>query len=358
MQGKSTLADFLIKEWLLLASAAGFVLTSLFVAHLPSYSLDEIEVLAILFTLFVAVKGLERCGFIENISNRLEKGKWIPLKLVLATFFLSMLITNDAALIVIIPLTLALNVERKDILIILEALAANAGSALTPFGNPQNLYIYWYYNLKPLTFITEIAPYSLVFLILLSIASLLVKNENNISSQKTTVKINKKSAVYVVLIVLVLLAVLRLLPVAVIAVVPLYVLLFDRKSLQVDYALLFSLFFFFGLADNMKALLAVEVSHSEHVFIFSALASQFLSNVPVALLFANFTTKWQALLWGTNAGGFGSLFGSIANLIAYKLYVNHKNINNSAMFTIKFLALGYISFFISIGLYFLVKNII
>ncbi len=358
MKRSNPLFDFLAKEWLLVASAAGFVLTSLYAAHLPAYSLDELEVLAILFTLFIAVKGLEHSGFIKNLSHRLEKGRLIPLKLVLATFFLSMLITNDAALIVLVPLTLALNVKRKDILIILEALASNAGSAFTPFGNPQNLYIYWFYNLKPLTFIEEIAPYSVVFLILLSMASFMVKDKNNISRKKAAGRINKNSIIYIVLILIVLLAVLRLLPVAVIGVVLLYVLLFDRKSLRVDYALLFSLFFFFGLADNMKMLLAVEISHSEHVFLFSALASQFLSNVPVALLFANFTSQWQALLWGTNAGGFGSLFGSVANLIAYKLYVTHEDTNNPGLFTLKFLVLGYASFFISIGLYFFFKNII
>ena len=357
MKIQSPLFDFFMKEWLLVTSAAGFILTSFYVAHLPVYSLDEIEVLAILFTLFVAVKGLERCGFIENLSRRLEKGKLIPLKLVLATFFLSMLISNDAALIVLIPLTLALNIERKDVLVILEALASNAGSALTPFGNPQNLYIYWFYNLKPFTFIVEIAPYSFVFLILLSLASFLIKNKDTISSKKATGKINRNSTIYIVLILIILLAVLRLLPVPAVGVVLLYVILFDRKSLRVDYALLFSLFFFFGLADNMKMLLGVEIGHSEHVFMFSALASQFLSNVPVALLFANFTTKWQALLWGTNVGGFGSLFGSVANLIAYKLYVNHKKSNNSGMFTVKFLLMGYLSFFIGIGLYFLLKNI-
>jgi Na+/H+ antiporter NhaD/arsenite permease-like protein len=104
-------------------------------------------VLFILFVLFVVVKGLQRSGLLLRLSQRIEGGQFIPLKLVIATFCLSMLVTNDVALTVIVPLTLFLNIDRKDVLVILEALAANAGSALTLFGNPQNLFIYWFYQI-------------------------------------------------------------------------------------------------------------------------------------------------------------------------------------------------------------------
>ena len=135
-----------------------------------------------------------------------------------------------------------------------------------------------------------------------------------------------------------------------------FVLIFDRKALRVDYALLFSFLFFFGIADNMKVIVASEISHSGHIFLFSALASQVMSNVPVTLLFAKFTSNWQALLWGANAGGFGSLFGSLANLIAYKIYVTHEGTNNTAVFTARFLMMGYVALFVSIGLYFLLHH--
>lgn len=134
--------DFVLKEWLLIASGIGFALFSLYTKHLPIYSINELQVLFILFVLFITVNGLQKSGLLLKIAQSIEKGKVIPLKLVLATFFLSMLVTNDIALIVIVPLTLSLNINRKDILVILEALAANSGSAFTPIGNPQNLYIY------------------------------------------------------------------------------------------------------------------------------------------------------------------------------------------------------------------------
>jgi len=281
----------------------------------------------------------------------MEKGKALPLKLVVTTYFLSMLVTNDIALIVIVPLTLSLNINRKDILVILEALAANAGSALTPFGNPQNLFIYWSYGVHPVTFIETIAPFSLVFIGLLIVSSFFVRIRNNLQ-ENVTQKINKKAYIYGVLLFVILLTVLHILPISTGILVVLFALIFDRKALLIDYALLFSFLFFFGIADNLKILLASEINHSGHIFLFSALASQVMSNVPSTLLFAKFTSNWQALLWGTNAGGFGSLFGSLANLIAYKIYVTHEGTSNTARFTAKFLIMGYAALFVSIGLYF------
>ncbi|NIA28944.1 MAG: hypothetical protein GWP06_03410 [Actinobacteria bacterium] len=354
---QNALFDFILKEWLLIAAASGLVLTSVYSRRLPNYSKQEMQILFLLFALFVAVKGLERSGFLSRLSQNIEKGKAISLKLLVATFFLSMLITNDVALIVIVPLTLTVNVDRKDILVILEALAANAGSALTPFGNPQNLFIYWYYGLSPAEFILAIAPFSFVFLALLVVSSFIVKAKNTRQHPTALEHGGNASYIYGVLLIIVLLAVLRVLPISVGFLVILYVLLFDRKSLHVDYALLLSFYFFFGLAENLKTLLATEMRHSGHIFLFSALVSQFMSNVPAALLFAKFTMHWKALLWGTNVGGFGGLFGSLANLIAYKLYITNENTNKPILFTAKFLLLGYAAFFIGIGLFFVLEKI-
>ncbi len=343
---------FILKEWLVIASGAGLILTAFYTKHFPSYSTQEIQVLFILFVLFIAVNGLRESGAIFKTAQNMERGKALSLKLILTTFFLSMVVTNDVALIVMVPLTLSLNINKKDILVILEALAANSGSALTPIGNPQNLFIYWSYGVNPGTFIKTIAPFSLVFLGLLIASSLFVNVKTKLK-EMTVQKINKKAYVYGALLFIVLLTILHVLPVLSGIVVILFALIFDRKTLHVDYALLFSLLFFFGIADNLKIILVSEISHSGHIFLFSALASQVMSNVPAALLFAKFTSNWQALLWGTNAGGFGSLFGSLANLIAYKIYITHEATNNTAMFTAKFLIMGYAALSVSIGLYFI-----
>jgi len=294
-----------------------------------------------------------------RFSQYFEKGPAIAFKLVAATFFLSMLVTNDVALVVVVPLTLTLNVDRLDILVILEALAANAGSALTPFGNPQNLFIYWYYILQPVQFITAMAPFALLFFVILVMISCAVGTGNNGNHEIAVENVQSSAYIYGILLLAVLLSVLRFLPALTGMLVIAYALLRDRRSLRVDYALLVSFFFFFGLAENMKFMLAAEIKHAGHVFLFSALASQVMSNVPAALLFAKFTPNWKALLWGTNAGGFGSLFGSFANLIAYRFYVTHKQVNqagNQALFTAKFLAMGYGAFFLAIGWYFVLQR--
>ncbi len=355
MKTKFTLIDFVLREWLVIASGVGFVVTSLFTRQFPHYTLNEIEVLFILFVLFVVVNGLQRSGLLLKLTRSIEKGKAIPLKLVLATFFLSMLVTNDIALVVIVPLTLSLNINRKDILVILEALSANSGSALTPIGNPQNIYIYWFYNVSLGAFIKTIAPFSLFILLLLIVFSIFIKIRNN-SKEYQVGKISGKAYVYVTLFIIVLLTVFRVFPVSIGLVVLLFALLFDRKALQIDYALLLSFFFFFGIADNFRTILTSEITHSGNVFLLSALASQIMSNVPTTLLFAKFTSNWEALLWGSNVGGFGSLFGSLANLIAYKFYITHDSPKNVKKFTVKFLAIGYIALLLSMALYFLLKN--
>jgi Na+/H+ antiporter NhaD/arsenite permease-like protein len=344
--------DFILKEWLLILSATGVILTSFYIHQLPTYSLQEIEVLFILFLLFVAVNGLQKSGLILKIAQHIERGKALPLKLVLTTFFLSMFVTNDIALIVIVPLTLSLRIHRKDILVILEALAANAGSALTPLGNPQNLFLYWFYQVPPQVFIKTIAPFSLLFLLLLIAAALLLKSPPP-PKKIIPEKLKKKAYLYAALLWLVFLTILHILPVWVGGIVLLFALLFDRQALRIDYSLLLTFFFFFGIAENLKTILLPEITSSEHLFLFSALTSQLMSNVPTALLFAKFTSNWPDLLWGVNAGGFGSLFGSLANLIAYKIYLTHDTTDKPGNFTIKFLLIGYVAFFISAGLYFI-----
>jgi Na+/H+ antiporter NhaD/arsenite permease-like protein len=302
LKPQDTWLHFILKEWLLLASAAGLVVTSAYLNRLPSFSVAEVQVLFILLALFVAIKGLEHSGLILRLSKIIEQGKFIPLKLVITTFFLSMIVTNDIALIAIIPLTLVLNTNRKDILVILEALAANAGSALTPFGNPQNLFIYWFYGIHPETFITSIAPFSLIFLVLLVVTSLFVRTINN-TILKKEVKIKYPAFIYGALSLTVILTVFRILPVLFGSIVVIYAIIFDRRSLRIDYTILLTFTCFFGLAENVKGIFASSLEHSGYVFILSALLSQIVSNVPATLLFTKFTTQWKALLWGANVGG-------------------------------------------------------
>ncbi len=349
------LIDFVRREWLLVTSATGTLLTSLYLHHVPTISRTEWEVLFLLFALFVVVNGIQRSGLVTCLSLRLEQGSFVPLKLVLLSFLLSMFITNDVALVLVVPLTLALDVPRKDWLVILEALAVNAGSALSPIGNPQNLYIYWFYDLSIETFLRSIAPFSLFFLILLTALALGLFMRTEPKPAGRVVRIQRSVWIYLTGLVLLVLVVLHVLPLLAVAVVIGAIMLFDHRALRIDYALLFIFLFFFGLADNLQTVLSAHIAHSDHVFLFSALSSQFISNVPATVLYARFTQEWPALLWGVNVGGFGSLFGSLANLIAYRFYVTRTTSDDAMRFTWRFLLAGYLAFGLAIGWYFLVQ---
>ena len=352
---KSECVGFAKKEWLLVLSSFGLLLTSLYLHRLPSYSRSDFEILYILFVLFVVTTGLQKHHVVEMIARRLEQGRFIPAKLVLATFFFSMLVTNDVALLAIVPLTMLLRIGRKEWLIILETLAANAGSALSPFGNPQNLFIYWFYDVPLSEFIKAIALFSAVFLVLLLAAAFTINSNGTLSKVKTRKKLSLSSFFYLGALLLFALAILHVLPFSIGWLIILYAVIADRDSLHVDYALLITFWCFFGFTDNLHVLLTSSLSHPHHVFLLSALLSQFISNVPAALLLADFTTHWKSLLWGVSVGGFGSLVGSLANLIAYRLYIQREK-QRLLQFTIKFHTAGYLAFFIGVSLYLLISR--
>jgi Na+/H+ antiporter NhaD/arsenite permease-like protein len=354
MINRHQLNAFVRAEWLLMLSAAGFLLTSIIAWRIPSYTVSDFEILYILFVLFIVTTGLKQHGVLERIAQQVEAGNFIPLKMVLAAFFFSMVVTNDVALMTLVPLTVLLNVPYKAWLVIAEVLAANAGSALSPFGNPQNLFIYWHYDISSVDLVITIAPFSLVFLGLLAVSAVLINDipgkAQKAFSQKSLSPI---AYFYVMALIVFILAILRLLPLTIGGVIIFYVLLADRASLRIDYALLVTFAVFFGFTDNLRVMLNSILAHPHHVFLLSALLSQIISNVPTALLLADFTPHWQSLLWGVSVGGFGSLVGSLASLIAYRIYVRTYR-NDARSFLIRFHIASYAAFFTGILLYFII----
>ncbi len=313
----------ILKEWLLIATIIGVITTSLILKKFPLYSKNDFEILFILFTLFVIVKGIENSNFFKKIETFVTYDRFLPFKLVTITAILSMIVTNDVALLIIVPLTLTLEIKNKGFVVILEALSANAGSALTPFGNPQNMFIYWFYHLNFLEFLKTIYPFTVFSLILIFIMSFFVstpKIEKEIKLKEE--KISKELYIYFTFLVMFILVIFHILPIWTGIFPVLYTLFFSRKNFKIDYVLLATFFFFFGFTDNLKVLINLKLNTTGHVFLLSAFLSQFISNVPAALIFSDFTKNWQALLWGVNVGGYGNIIGSLANLIAYRFYVN------------------------------------
>ncbi len=331
-------------EWLFFAALGGFIFTSILLKRIPKYNKNDFVVIYTLFIFLVIIKGLEKTGLIAKIANAFKQGKHLKYKLIILTAILSMLVTNDIALITVVPLTLAMNTESVMELVILETLTANAASALSPFGNPQNIFIYYYYHLNPWSFIKTIAPLVIFLMGLVFFAAKRIHIERHPQENKISLKVNREESLYLLFFIIFILSVLRILPHITGTIVLIYAYSKDRDVLKVDYFLLGTFFFFFGFTDNLMHALKITLHNSREVFLYSSLGSQIISNVPAALLFADFTKNWKALLWGVSVGGFGDIIGSLASIISYRLYKQKHN--NSLKYLYKF-HLYNIAFFLS-----------
>ena len=224
----------------------------------------DFRVLALLFCLMAVVQGVQDCGFFSIISQRLLGGnrklRGLVLLLVLLPFFSSMFITNDVALLTFVPfglliLEMAEKREWQIFTVVMQTLAANLGSMATPVGNPQNLFLYSYYDLSPGQFFSVVLPLAGISFLAVSVCSLFVKGESVqvAFTQKEKIHSPAKLAMNGFLFLLCLLSVFRVFPYPVLTIVVfLCFLLFQRRILRkVDYSLLLTFVCFFVFAGNL-----------------------------------------------------------------------------------------------------------
>ncbi len=289
--------------------------------------------LSCLFLTLAVVCALRNIKFFTILARRLVtmagNMRALFLLLITITFVGSMIIANDMALITFLPLGyFALSVTRQEqymaYLFVLQNISANLGGMLTPFGNPQNLYLYSFFNIPTGEFCAIMLPAFLLAISLLVLACVLVKPIRFAIDEDFGEKLNgKKTALYAVLFSLSILIVFRVIPFAVgLAVIPVILFFVDRESLlMVDYGLLGTFFFFFIFAGNLARVDAVNGLISalleKDTLLVSVLSCQFISNVPSAILLSRFTSDYPALLLGVNIGGTGTLIASLASLITF-----------------------------------------
>lgn len=296
----------------------------------------DFRTLSLLLSLMLVVAGLKQAGLfsylVEKLLSLVHSTKALAVTLMSVCFFSSMLITNDVALITFVPLTILLLTEtgKRELLIpiiVLQTIAANLGSMLTPIGNPQNLYLYSLSGMSSGEFLAVmLLPTALSFVLLLTVC-LLIKAEP-ISSVSSGHTVLEPSTVlpWAALFGLCLLTVAHVVHYfIVLALVLIAVLSLDRRLLaKADYGLLLTFIFFFVFIGNMKNIPAISTFLSELVagreMTIGILLSQVISNVPAAMLLSGFTMKFDELLLGVNLGGLGTLIASMASLISYKLY--------------------------------------
>ncbi len=297
------------------------------------------RVLAILFSLMLVVSALIRIGTFDYLTSkllgRIHSERYISLLLVVLAFFMSMLLTNDVTLVTLVPFAVNVLKAYKDrrrtmFTLILMTVSANLGSMLTPIGNPQNLYLYSHYGFTLKNFILLMLPYSAVSLLMLIVSVFILNVTDKTLDTAVVKKVNapnpKLLLVYSVLFVVCLLTVSDSLHYLImLAIVSLVVLAADRSAFKnVDYGLLLTFVFFFVLIGNLGRIGFIHdtltVIVEKNVTLTSVLASQFISNVPAAMLLSAFTKCGEELAIGTNLGGLGTLIASMASLITYKFY--------------------------------------
>ena len=332
-----TLWARLKKEKVLLIAAAAAAISCCIVPPSAAY-LDYIDrrVLGLLWCLMVIVAGFRSAGLFDRLTDLLLRDRGstrrLSVLLVLLPFFLSMAVTNDVALIAFVPFTIQLlaaaDCEKAMIpMLVLQTLAANLGSMATPVGNPQNLFLYGYYNLSPGEFFRLLLPLTALSLVLLTAAALpvLPKKMPVLPAQQPH-PLARSFWLYLLLFLFALLAVTRILPwYIVFALVLVSVFFADRPLLrEADYFLLLTFVCFFvfsGNLGNMAGVRAALQSLLEKNTMLTALAaSQLISNVPAAVLLAPFTEDYQGLLLGVDIGGLGTPVASLASLITLKFY--------------------------------------
>ncbi len=299
----------------------------------------DYKTLTCLFCVLAVVCALKNINFFYMLARKVvqlfKTARMSVLALVYITFIGSMLIANDMALLTFLPLGyFVLTTTNKQkymaFTFIMQNIAANLGGMLTPFGNPQNLYLYSKYAIPNLEFMQIMAPPFVLSVILITICCVIFVKPEPLSLSDEKINLDpKRTALYLVLFALSIAIVFRGIPYWIgLVVIPIVLLIVDRKALKmVDYGLLFTFVFFFIFAGNMARIDAVRNLFSalldKSTLLFSIASCQIISNVPSAILLSQFTGNYSDLLVGVNIGGVGTLISSLASLITFREYVKH-----------------------------------
>lgn len=348
---------FLKENVVLLVAIVAALITSFIVPPDEEYlGYFDFKTLSCLFCVLAVVCALRNIRFFYTLAKaivrKFKNAKSAILVLVYITFIGSMLIANDMALLTFLPLGyFILHTTGKEkymaFTFIMQNIAANLGGMLTPFGNPQNLYLYSKFNIPDAEFVSIMFPPFIVAVVLITACCLIfVKSEPLEIHEKAAELPIAKTIIYLLLFTFSILIVFKFLPYQLgLIIIPLALLFLDRQALlQVDYGLLFTFVFFFIFSGNMSRIDAVRDFFSmlleKNTLFFSALSCQVISNVPSAILLSQFTENYRDLLLGVNIGGVGTLIASLASLITFKEYTK-QDPKHTLGYIVKFTAFNF-----------------
>ncbi len=334
-------AGEIISKNTVLFIAASLALISCFIVKPDEKYLEyfDLKTLTCLFCTLAVICALKNIRFFTITARKIVTStgntRTLALALVYITFIGSMFLANDMALITFLPLgyiSLYCTDKEKYMapIFILQNIAANLGGMLTPFGNPQNLYIYTKFNIPTSEFMGIMLLPFILSLVLFTVGCLFIPKEELSLSADDEDKIEpRKTVFYLILFTLTILTVFRIIPYYIcLPIILISVFITDRRALlKVDYALLLTFVCFFLLAGNVSRIDAVNEFFSalleKNALLTSILSCQFISNVPSAILLSEFTSNYRELLLGVNIGGVGTLISSLASLITFREYTSH-----------------------------------
>ena len=339
-RGIAWLRDFMKKNIVMWIALLAATVTSIIVPIDAQYiGYFDFKTLTCLFCVLAVVCALKNIRFFYILARKIvqmfKTAKISVLALVYITFIGSMLIANDMALLTFLPLgyfVLSTTGMQKYMAFtfIMQNIAANLGGMLTPFGNPQNLYLYSHFEIPTGEFMGIMAPPFVLSVLLITVCCLIfVKSEPlEIEDEAVSLPVGR-TAIYLLLFALSIIIVFHFIPYVVgLIIIPIALWFFDRDALKkVDYPLLLTFVFFFIFAGNMARIDVVRDLFSalleKSTLIFSTLSCQVISNVPSAILLSQFTDNYRELLVGVNIGGAGTLIASLASLITFREYLKH-----------------------------------
>lgn len=343
----NSVIKFIKKEKVLVIAFVAALISCFFVKPSMDYiGYIDVRTLVLLFCLMVVSAGLEDASFISKMAQVLMKkcktSLSLNLVLILLPLFVAMLVTNDVALITFVPFAIAVltKVNRKEDIIpvvVLQTIAANMGGMATPVGNPQNLYIYNYYEMSSSDFFGTVLPIAGISLLLLVIVAIFLGRKVISVPNEEEKKVDLKVAIScAVLFVVCLLAVFRVLKnewILLGIVVFVMVLIKPKLLLKADFFLLLTFVCFFVFAGNFGRIETVKNFVSslmdKEPFWCATGLSQIISNVPAAVLLSNFTGDAKNLLLGVDIGGLGTPIASLASLISMKIYGKSEGANTN-----------------------------
>lgn len=338
---KDKILNFIKKEIVLSIAIVAMIVTMFFVPIDKEYlGYFEYKTLVALFCMLVVVAGLKNTNVFELVSKKLislfKTRRAVIYCLIYGTFFFDMIVANDMSLITFLPLTFIIlhstgNDKYLAFTFIMQTIAANMGGMITPYGNPQNLYLYSFYEIPTLEFFGVLIIQSITVAVLLFLGCLFIKNEKLSIKNEEKFEVKKKElVVYAILFVFVILSIFRVVPhLITLALVVLTVLIVDRKRFKfVDYALLATFCVFFVFSGNIARIEIIkdfiESIVAENTLIAGIVSCQFISNVPTAIFLSKFTENYRNLLVSVNIGSLGIIISSLASLITLKEYLKHQ----------------------------------